>query len=301
MEECSKNGNNSSEKPDEDELTHLQPDIEVSSFCENNFERKHDKENVRKFVNVKKISQLWKSVRNKKVNIFQDLPNSQSNEIKAITNHSPSLGKSMAHGLLFLHSNFIENKNSSRQLPCCPSSSFSSNSYQADEGLEDDKQFFDDPGSMKLQSVIVEKNFRPCFGTIHTQVDYVHWLVPDLLQITNCNYYWGVMDRFEAEKVLENRTEGTFLLRDSAQEEFLFSVSFRRYSRSLHARIEQWDHKFSFDSHDSSVFASKSVCGLIEHYKDPSCCMFFEPMLTIPLPRMKPFSLQHLCRAQVGS
>ena len=302
MDECSKNnGNNhSSEKPDEDnldELTQSQPEFEVSSLCENNFERKHDKENVKRFGNVRKISQLWKAVRNKKVNVFQDLPNSQSNEIKAITSHSPCLDKPMAHGLLFLHSNFIENKNS-RQLPCCPSSSFSSNKYQANEGSVDDKQFFDSvPNSMK-QSVI-EKNFRPCFGTIHTQVDYVHWLVPDLLQITNCNYYWGVMDRFEAEKVLENRTEGTFLLRDSAQEEFLFSVSFRRYSRSLHARIEQWDHKFSFDSHDSSVFASKSVCGLIEHYKDPSCCMFFEPMLTIPLPRMKPFSLQHLCRANI--
>lgn len=32
---------------------------------------------------------------------------------------------------------------------------------------------------------------------------------------------------------------GTFLLRDSAQPEFIFSVSFRRYKRTLHARIEQ--------------------------------------------------------------
>lgn len=137
--------------------------------------------------------------------------------------------------------------------------------------------------------------------TVHTQVDYIHCLVPDLLQITNCSFYWGVMDRYEAEKLLENRPEGTFLLRDSAQEEFLFSVSFRRYGRSLHARIEQWKHKFSFDSHDPGVFASQTVCGLIEHYKDPSCCMFFEPMLTLPLNRTFPFSLQHLCRAVICS
>lgn len=76
------------------------------------------------------------------------------------------------------------------------------------------------------------------------QVDYVHCLVPDLMQITNCSFYWGKMDRYEAERLLDNKPEGTFLLRDSAQEEFLFSVSFRKYGRSLHARIEQFNHKF---------------------------------------------------------
>jgi len=137
--------------------------------------------------------------------------------------------------------------------------------------------------------------------TVHTQVDYMHCLVPDLLELTNRTFYWGVMDRYEAEKLLDGRPEGTFLVRDSAQEEFLFSVSFRRYGRSLHARIEQWNHRFSFDSHDLGVFAAPSVCALVEHYKDPAACMFFEPMLTLPLPRSRPFSLQRLCRAVICS
>lgn len=91
-------------------------------------------------------------------------------------------------------------------------------------------------------------------------------MVPDLQRITNCGFYWGKMDRYEAERLLEGKPEGifnyfssciqansilsfqlgTFLLRDSAQEEFLFSVSFRKYGRSLHARIEQFNHKFRF-------------------------------------------------------
>ncbi|XP_065162111.1 uncharacterized protein Socs36E isoform X2 [Atheta coriaria] len=133
----------------------------------------------------------------------------------------------------------------------------------------------------------------------HTQVDFIHCLVPDLLSITNCSFYWGKMDRYEAERLLDGKPEGTFLLRDSAQEEFLFSVSFRKYGRSLHARIEQWNHMFSFDSHDPGVYTSDTVCGLIEHYKDPSSCMFFEPMLTWPLHRKTVFSLQHLCRAVI--
>ena len=99
------------------------------------------------------------------------------------------------------------------------------------------------------------------------QVDYVHCLVPDLRSITACSFYWGKMDRYEAERLLEGKQEGTFLLRDSAQEEFLFSVSFRKYGRSLHARIEQWNHKFSFDSHDPGVYASKTVeFRIFKHY-----------------------------------
>lgn len=146
----------------------------------------------------------------------------------------------------------------------------------------------------------LQLNPQPPSG-VHTQVDYKHHLVPDLGKIINSSFYWGVMDRYQAEKLIENKPEGTFLLRDSAQDEFLFSVSFRRYGRSLHARIEQWNHKFSFDSRDPGVFATNSVCGLIEHYKDPSRCMFFEPMLTLPMHRNFPFSLQHLTRSVICS
>lgn len=79
---------------------------------------------------------------------------------------------------------------------------------------------------------------------IHSQVDYIHCLVPDLQKITACSFYWCKMDRYQAEKLLDGKPEGTFLLRDSAQEDFLFSVSFRKYGRSLHARIEQFNHSF---------------------------------------------------------
>lgn len=78
------------------------------------------------------------------------------------------------------------------------------------------------------------------------QADYSHCLVPDLERIINCSFYWGKMDRYEAERLLEGKPEGTFLLRDSAQEEYLFSVTFRKYGRSLHARIEQMGHKFRY-------------------------------------------------------
>ena len=147
----------------------------------------------------------------------------------------------------------------------------------------------------------VTSHLFPNSQPIHTQIDYVHRLVPDLFEIINCSFYWGKMDRYEAEKLLMNKPEGTFLLRDSAQEEHLFSVSFRRFDRSLHARIEQYNHRFSFDSHDPGVYSAATVCGLIEHYKVPAHVMFFEPMLTIPLNRNFVFSLQDLTRATLCS
>lgn len=58
---------------------------------------------------------------------------------------------------------------------------------------------------------------------------------------------------------------------------------------------------FSFDCHDPGVFTSYTVTGLLEHYKDPTCVMFFEPALTLPLNRNFCFSLQQLCRATIVS
>ncbi|XP_038641969.1 suppressor of cytokine signaling 9 [Scyliorhinus canicula] len=152
------------------------------------------------------------------------------------------------------------------------------------------------PPQLAPEQVEIKDGYRA-----HTQIDYIHCLVPDLLELTTFPCYWGVMDRYQAEALLEGKPEGAFLLRDSAQEDYLFSVSFRRYSRSLHARIEQWNHNFSFDVHDPSVFHAPTVTGLLEHYKDPNSCMFFEPLLSSPINRTFPFSLQHICRAAISS
>lgn len=58
---------------------------------------------------------------------------------------------------------------------------------------------------------------------------------------------------------------------------------------------------YSFDCHDPGVYTAPTVTALLEHYKDPACVMFFEPMLTIPLHRKNCFSLQQLCRATIVS
>lgn len=149
-----------------------------------------------------------------------------------------------------------------------------------------------------LRGLLTLLNSNP---PVHGIVEYSHHLVPDIEKILSASYYWGVMDRFQAEQLLEGKADGTFILRDSAQAEYLFSVSFRRYQRTLHARIEQGNHRFSFDIHNESVYSAPTVTNLIEKYKDPSRCLFFEPQLTHPLHRQHVFSLQELCRGVIIS
>ena len=136
---------------------------------------------------------------------------------------------------------------------------------------------------------------------VHSRVDYTHHLVPDIREITNCTFYWGVIDRYESDSLLSGRCEGTFLLRDRAQDDFLYTVSFCHYNRCLHARIVQWGDHFSFDIHNPSVFSASSVHALIKHYNDSSRCLFFEPLLTNPLHRTFPFSLRHIARSVICS
>ncbi|KAG5269233.1 hypothetical protein AALO_G00199760 [Alosa alosa] len=233
-------------------------------------------------------------------------PNAQIHtfEVTAEINPLYKLGPKLAHGM-----NELAVAASSSSSVAVPASSCSSAAAAAVLGASSTdlgSVSESSPSSLRAGgSLLTSANADPAKPKerfrVHTQIDYIHCLVPDLLQITNLPCYWGVMDRYQAEALLEGKPEGTFLLRDSAQEDYLFSVSFRRYGRSLHARIEQWNHNFSFDVHDPSVFHAPTVTGLLEHYKDPNSCMFFEPLLSTPVHRTQPFSLQHICRAVVSN
>lgn len=99
--------------------------------------------------------------------------------------------------------------------------------------------------------------------------------------------------------MLDGHPDGTFLLRDSAQFHYLFSVSFRRYSRTYHARIEQWKHQYGFDKPGEQSFYTRHVCDLVKHYSRPEQCMYYEPLLLKSLPRKDVLSLQHLCRGVI--
>lgn len=124
-------------------------------------------------------------------------------------------------------------------------------------------------------------------------------------------WYWGPLTRVEAEEKLTGHNDGTFLVRDSSDERYLLSLSFRSQGKSLHTRIEYCNGRFSFYSFpDSENEGYTSVAELIEksmQYSSVGVFCFSRARAigspAVPVRLLKPLSrltkvrsLQHYCR-----
>ena len=132
-----------------------------------------------------------------------------------------------------------------------------------------------------------------------------------LRNLSNHGWYWGPITRVEAEERLAGTNDGTFLVRDSSDDRYLLSLSFRSQSKTLHTRIEYSNGYFSFYSFpDSDTEGYQSVVELIEssmqYSQDGVFCFSRARALgspAVPVRLLKPFSrfnhvrsLQHYCR-----
>ena len=68
----------------------------------------------------------------------------------------------------------------------------------------------------------------------------------ELRKLSKCGWYWGPITRSDAEAKLCNKPDGTFLVRNSLDQNYILSLSFRSLGQSLHARIEYSNGRFSF-------------------------------------------------------
>lgn len=136
-----------------------------------------------------------------------------------------------------------------------------------------------------------------------------HW--GGLAGLSRQGWYWGPISRVEAEARLEGLPDGSFLVRDSANDRYMLSLSFRSEGRSLHSRIEYSTGLFSFYTFpDSENDGFVTVVQLIDHAMKFSREGIFcfsrgrnvhsptiPVRLTLPVSRfMKVRSLQDHCR-----
>ena len=132
-----------------------------------------------------------------------------------------------------------------------------------------------------------------------------------LRNLARHGWYWGPITRIEAEERLNGTDDGTFLVRDSSDDRYLLSLSFRSQGKTLHTRIEYSNGFFSFYSFpDSESEGYRSVVELIErsmeYSRDGVFCFSRARALgspAVPVRLLKALSryntvrsLQHYCR-----
>ncbi|WAR10423.1 SOCS7-like protein [Mya arenaria] len=92
--------------------------------------------------------------------------------------------------------------------------------------------------------------------TTKRPASYSQDFMKSMRQLKDCGWYWGPLSWGEAEMKLANKPEGTFLVRDSSDERYILSLSFKNQGRVHHTRIEHHKGHFSFwsqpDSHDAN-------------------------------------------------
>ncbi|XP_035533612.1 suppressor of cytokine signaling 2 [Morone saxatilis] len=136
--------------------------------------------------------------------------------------------------------------------------------------------------------------------------------------LKNTGWYWGSLTANEAKEILQDASEGTFLVRDSSQRDYLFTISAMTSAGPTNLRIEYKHGKFKLDSVvlvKPKLKQFNSVVHLVEHYvqlsqtgdKAPVNSRPSAPppngtvqlLLTKPVYTATP-PLQHLCRVAIN-
>ncbi|XP_042259024.1 suppressor of cytokine signaling 2 [Thunnus albacares] len=135
--------------------------------------------------------------------------------------------------------------------------------------------------------------------------------------LKNTGWYWGSLTANEAKEILQDASEGTFLVRDSSQRDYLFTISAMTSAGPTNLRIEYKHGKFKLDSVvlvKPKLKQFDSVVHLVEHYvqlsrtgvKPPPDSQSSAPtnstvqlLLTKPVYTATP-PLQHLCRIAIN-
>ncbi|XP_034381891.1 suppressor of cytokine signaling 2 [Cyclopterus lumpus] len=161
----------------------------------------------------------------------------------------------------------------------------------------------------------IESDGRADNNSRSVETDRIASAMKDL---RNTGWYWGGLTATEAKEILQDTSEGTFLVRDSSQTDFLFTISAMTSAGPTNLRIEYKHGKFKLDSVvlvKPKLKQFDSVVHLVEHYVHlsrtgdqtpldprPSAAPsngVVQLLLTRPVYTATP-PLQHLCRIAIN-
>ncbi|KAK9499713.1 hypothetical protein O3M35_002707 [Rhynocoris fuscipes] len=163
------------------------------------------------------------------------------------------------------------------------------------------------PFSERALPPVPDKSPIPTLIARHQDENAVDFAA-SIQKVKDYGWYWGPISGEAAEKVLSNEPDGSFIVRDSSDHHYIFSLTFRLNGCVRHVRIEHDQGNFSFGS--CTKFKSQTIVEFIEtaveHSRSGRYLFFLHrrpvlgPMrvqLLHPVSRFKHVqSLQHLCR-----
>ncbi|KAF2353477.1 SH2 domain [Trinorchestia longiramus] len=122
------------------------------------------------------------------------------------------------------------------------------------------------------------------------------------------SWYWGPLTRHEAEEKLTDCSDGVFLVRDSSDDRYLLSLSFRSFGKTYHTRIDHSNGLFSFNpprEHKGFATLNELITSCVAQSSSGVLCYSkarnsaspgFPVRLCTPLSRTTQVQpLQHLC------
>ncbi|XP_061729528.1 uncharacterized protein LOC133534422 [Cydia pomonella] len=137
--------------------------------------------------------------------------------------------------------------------------------------------------------------------------DAVMDFATSIQRVKDYGWYWGPISVEAAEKILSNEPDGSFIVRDSSDDHYIFTLTFK-LNGMRHVRIEHDQGNFCFGG--CTMFKAQTIVEFIENAVETSRSgryLFFlnlrpvlgpvRVQLLYPVSRFKRVqSLQHMCR-----